>query len=96
MGRRKSDVCWITSEVFTSDNSAVWARKLILGRGQAFLAFVIALAKEEKKDLQDILVVQDYPDVFSRDYFGLHHRRRWSLGLSACQTLILYQRHHIG
>ena len=36
---------------------AIWARKLIIVGGQAFLAFVIALTKEEKKDLQDILVV---------------------------------------
>ena len=36
---------------------AGWARKLILGGGQAVLAFVVALAKEEKKDLQDIPVV---------------------------------------
>jgi hypothetical protein len=37
--------------------SAVWARKLILRGGQVFLAFVVALVKEEKKDLQDIPVV---------------------------------------
>jgi hypothetical protein len=38
--------------------SAVLARKLIIGGGQAFLAFVVAPAKEEK-DLQDIPVVQE-------------------------------------
>jgi hypothetical protein len=46
------------------------ARKLIIERGQAFLAFVVAPVKEEK-DLQDILVVQEYLDVFSIDYSGL-------------------------
>jgi hypothetical protein len=35
-----------------------------------FLVFVIALAKEEK-DLQDILIVREYPDVFLTDYSGL-------------------------
>jgi hypothetical protein len=50
---------------------AVRAMNLILIGGQAFLVFVIALANEEKKDLQDISVVRDYPNVFSTDYFGL-------------------------
>jgi hypothetical protein len=50
---------------------AVRAMHLILRGGHAFLVFVVALAKEEKKDLQDILVVRDYPDVFSTDYSGL-------------------------
>jgi hypothetical protein len=61
-----------------------------------FLAFVIAPTKEEKKDLQDIHVVRDYPDVFSIDYSKLPPQRRWSLGLSACQALILHRRHRIG
>ena len=65
--------------------SAVWARKLILGGGQAFLAFVVNPAKEEKKDQEDIPVVQDYPDVFSTDYFvDCHHKGRWSLELNVC------------
>jgi hypothetical protein len=34
--------------------SAVQARKLVLGGGQVFLAFIVAPAKEEK-DLQDFL-----------------------------------------
>ena len=33
---------------------AVCAKKLIIGRGQAFLAFVVAPVKEKKKDLQNI------------------------------------------
>jgi hypothetical protein len=49
---------------------AIWAKKLIIGGGQAFLVFVIAAAKEEMKDLQDIPMVRVYPDVFSTDYFG--------------------------
>jgi hypothetical protein len=57
---------------------AVQARKLILGRGQAFLAFVVALTKEVKKDLQDILVVRDFLGVFSTNYYRL-----------LCQALIL-------
>ena len=36
-----------------------------------FLAFVVASAKEEKKGLQDILVVRDYPDVFLIEYSRL-------------------------
>jgi hypothetical protein len=48
----------------------VQAKKLIIGGEQAFFMFVVAPAKEEK-DLQDIPVVQEYPDVFSIDYSGL-------------------------
>jgi hypothetical protein len=51
--------------------SAVRAKKLIIRRGQAFLEFVITLVRQEKKDLLDILVVCEYPDVFSTDYSGL-------------------------
>jgi hypothetical protein len=36
---------------------AVRSRKFIVGGGQAFLVFVVAPAKEEKKDLQDIPMV---------------------------------------
>ena len=50
--------------------SVVRAMKLIIGGGQAFLAFVASM-KEEKKDLQDIPLVQEYPDAFLIDYFGL-------------------------
>ena len=50
---------------------AVRAKKLIIEGGQAFLAFIVVPTKEEKKDLQDIPIVQDYPDVFSTDYSRL-------------------------
>jgi hypothetical protein len=69
MGRKKSDVCWITSEVFTFDDFGHLGQKLIIGGGQ------VALAKEEKKDLQDIHVVREYPDVFLTNYFGLPPQR---------------------
>jgi hypothetical protein len=49
----------------------IWAKKLILEGEQVFLVFVVALVKEKKKDLHDILVVRDYPNVFSIDYSGL-------------------------
>jgi hypothetical protein len=55
--------------------SAVHTRKLIIERGQAFLAFIIAPVKEEKKDLQGIPVVREYPDVFLTKYFGLSAQR---------------------
>ncbi|XP_059458349.1 uncharacterized protein LOC132187944 [Corylus avellana] len=61
--------------------SVVRARKLIFGGGQMFLAFVIALAKEEKKDLQDIPMVRDYPDVFSTDYSRLTLEREVEFGI---------------
>ena len=55
--------------------SAVRARKLIIGGGQAFLAFVVAPARLEKKDLQDIPMVCEYPDVLSIDYSRLPPKR---------------------
>jgi hypothetical protein len=33
--------------------------------------FVVAPAKEKKKDMQDIPMVREYPYVFSTDYSGL-------------------------
>ena len=50
---------------------AMQARKLIIEGDQAFLAFIIAPTKQAKKNLEDIPVVQEYPDVFLTDYFGL-------------------------
>jgi hypothetical protein len=49
----------------------VQARKLIIEGGQAFLAFVVAPMKQAKKNLEDILVVCEYPDVFLTDYSRL-------------------------
>jgi hypothetical protein len=52
-------------------NLAVQARKLIVGGGQAFLAFIAAPTKQAKKNLEEIPVVCRYPDVFSIDYSRL-------------------------
>jgi galactokinase/mevalonate kinase-like predicted kinase len=43
--------------------SAVQARKLIIGGGQGFLAFIVAPMKQAKKNLEDIPVVCKYLDV---------------------------------
>ena len=60
---------------------AIWAWKLILRGGHTFLAFVVTPAKEKKKDLQDILVVRDYPDVFSTNYSGLPPQKEVEFGI---------------
>jgi hypothetical protein len=60
---------------------AIQAKKLIIGRGQAFLSFVIAVEKEEKKGLQDIHVVHEYPDVFLTNYYGLPSQREVEFGI---------------
>jgi hypothetical protein len=57
------------------------AKKLILGESQAFLVFAISSTKEVKKDLQDILVVQDYPDDFSTNYARLPPQRVVEFGI---------------
>jgi hypothetical protein len=51
--------------------STVWARKLIIIGGQAFLVVVVAPMKQAKKNLEDIPVVCEYPDVFLTNYSGL-------------------------
>ena len=61
--------------------SAVRARKFIIGGGQAFLAFVVALTKQAKKNLEDILVVCNYPDVFLKNYFELPPQREVEFGI---------------
>jgi hypothetical protein len=61
--------------------SAIQAKKLIIGRGQAFLSFVIATEKEEKKGLQDIHVVHEYPNVFLTNYYGLPSQREVEFGI---------------
>jgi hypothetical protein len=61
--------------------SAVQARKLIIGGDQAFLAFVVAPTKQAKKNLEDIPVVCEYPDVFSTDYSGLPPQREVEFGI---------------
>jgi hypothetical protein len=61
--------------------SAVQARKLIIRGDQAFLAFVVAPTKQAKKNLKDIPVVCEYPDVFSTNYSGLPPQREVEFGI---------------
>jgi hypothetical protein len=60
---------------------AVQARKLIIEGDQAFLAFVVALTKQAKKNLEDIPMVCKYPDIFSIDYSGLPPHREVEFGI---------------
>jgi hypothetical protein len=59
----------------------VQARKLIIRGDQAFLAFIVAPTKQAKKNLEDILVVCEYPDVFSTNYSGLPPQREVEFGI---------------
>jgi hypothetical protein len=61
--------------------SAVQARKLIVGGNQTFLAFIVSPTKQAKKNLKDILVVCEYPDVFSSKYSGLQRQREVEFGI---------------
>jgi hypothetical protein len=61
--------------------SAIQARKLIIGGEQAFMAFVVTLTKQAKKNLEDIHVVCEYPHVFSTDYSGLPPQREVEFGI---------------
>jgi hypothetical protein len=60
---------------------AVQARKLIIGGGQAFLAFIVAPKKQAKKNLEDIPVVCEYPDIFSTGYSRLPPQREVEFGI---------------
>jgi hypothetical protein len=62
--------------------SAVQARKFIASGDSAFLAFVVeATEKKEEKNLQDIPVVQEFPDVFSTEFSGLPPEREVEFGI---------------
>jgi hypothetical protein len=45
------------------------------------LAFVVAPTKRAKKNLEDIPMVHEYPDVFSLDYFGLPPQKEVDVGI---------------
>jgi hypothetical protein len=57
------------------------ARKLIVRADQVFLAFIVAPTKQAKKNLEDIPVVCEYPDVFSTDYSRLPPQRKVEFGI---------------
>jgi hypothetical protein len=61
--------------------SAMQARKLIIRSDQAFLAFIVTPTKQAKKNLKDIPLVCEYPDVFSIDYSGLPPQREVEFGI---------------
>ena len=63
--------------------SAVRARKLIIGGDQAYLAFVLAPMKQTKKNLEEIPVLCEYPDIFSTDYSGLAPQREVEFGIES-------------
>jgi hypothetical protein len=76
-------VTYVGSQVRTLPPTilAVRARKLIIGGVQVFLAFVVVPMKQAKKNLEDILMVCEYPDVFSIDYSGLPPQREMEFGI---------------
>jgi hypothetical protein len=74
----------------------VQVRKLIIRCDQPFLAFIVALTKQAKKNLEDIPVVCEYLDVFLIDYFVLPPQREVEFGIECVQALILSLRHLIG
>ena len=45
------------------------------------MAFIVTPTKQAKKNLEDIPVVCEYPDVFSSDYSGLPPRREVEFGI---------------
>jgi hypothetical protein len=46
-----------------------------------YLAFIIEVKDKKEKDLQEILVVYDFPDVFATDYIGLQPEREVKFGI---------------
>jgi hypothetical protein len=60
---------------------ALQARKLIINGGHTYLAFITEVAEKKEKDLQEIPVVCDFPDVFSTDYSGLLPKREIEFGI---------------
>jgi hypothetical protein len=66
--------------------SAVQARKLIIRGGQASLTFIVVPTKQAKKNLEDIPMVCEYPDVFSTDYSGLPPRKEVEFGIECVSS----------
>jgi hypothetical protein len=81
MGRRRSDICWIASEVFTSNYFSHSGQEAYHWGSSSILAFVVAPTKQAKKDLLDILVVCESPNVFSMNYSGLPLQREMEFGI---------------
>ena len=61
--------------------SAIQAKKFNIGGRQAFFPFVIALVRQEKKNLQDIPVAREYSNVFSTSYSRLPPQREVEFGI---------------
>jgi hypothetical protein len=55
--------------------SSVQVMKLIVNGGQTYLALITKVMENKEKDLQEISVVRNFPDVFSTDYSGLPPER---------------------
>jgi hypothetical protein len=61
---------------------AVQARKFIASGDSVFVAFVIeTIKKKEEKNLQDIPMVQEFPDVFSTEFSSLPPEREVKFGI---------------
>jgi hypothetical protein len=60
---------------------ATQARKLIVEGDQTFLAFIVTPTKQAMKNLEDISVVCEYPDVFLLDYSRLPPQREVEFGI---------------
>jgi hypothetical protein len=59
---------------------AVQVKKLA-GGDQAFLEFIVAPMKQAKKNMEDIPIVCEYPNVFSTDYSVLPQPREVEFGI---------------
>jgi hypothetical protein len=57
---------------------AIQARKFIASGDSAFVAFVV---EATEKNLQDIPVVQEFPDIFSMEFSGLTPEREVEFGI---------------
>jgi hypothetical protein len=69
--------------------------KLIIGGGQVLLAFVVTPTKQANKNLEDIPMVCEYPDVFSTDYSGLQPQKAVEFGIECVLGTNPISKHHI-
>ena len=72
--------------------SSLKACKFISKGCSIYLAYTIDISKEEKKTINDVPVVNKYPDVFPKEVSGLPPDRQVEFELTLCLVLLRLQK----
>jgi len=75
--------------------TAEQVKKFLDGEASVFMMFA-SLKESSEKGIGDLLVVQEFPEVFLDDVTELPLEREWSLQLIWYQERVLFRLRHIG